>query len=123
MKEITYIQFGSGWIPPTHRRLNIMNRIFIKTGISEKGAEYMIMRGHITDEDATLLKLLDQHAKIRDVKEEKMSAGILRNWYIAKIAKATNPIEYFLAVQAYTLYELSIISFNTKSIFKPVFDK
>lgn len=71
MKEITYIQFGSGWIPPTHRRLNIMNRIFIKTGISEKGAEYMIMRGHITDEDATLLKLLDQHAKIRDVKEEK----------------------------------------------------
>lgn len=71
MKEITYIQFGSGWIPPTHRRLVITNRRFIKIGVSKKGAEYMIMKGHITEEDATLLRLLDQHAKITDIKGEK----------------------------------------------------
>lgn len=67
MKEITYIQFSSGWIPPTHRNLHITNKKFVKTGISKSGNEYMVMSGHITDEDATLLKLLDQHARIRDI--------------------------------------------------------
>ena len=71
MKEVTYIQFGSGWIPPSYRRINITNRRFIKIGISKKGDEYMIMKGHITEEDATLLRLLDQHAKIKDIKEEE----------------------------------------------------
>lgn len=32
----------------------------------------MVMSGHITDEDATLLKLLDQYADIRDI-------GVYRN--------------------------------------------
>lgn len=40
-----------------------------------------------------------------------------------KIANSTTPVEYFLAMQAYTLYELSVISFNTKTIFKRIFDK
>jgi hypothetical protein len=52
-----------------------------------------------------------------------MSAGMLHSWYISKIAKATNPLEYFLAMQAYMLYEMSVMSHNTKNILKPIFDK
>lgn len=52
-----------------------------------------------------------------------MSAGILRNWYLAKIAKAETFIEYISAIQIYTLYEVSILVFNSKNIFKPIFDK
>jgi len=43
-----------------------------------------------------------------------MSAGILRNWYLSKISKATTPLEYFLAMQDYMLYELNLLSFNLR---------
>jgi len=43
-----------------------------------------------------------------------MSAGILRNWYLSKISKATTPLEYFLAMQDYMLYELNLFSFNLR---------
>lgn len=71
MRELVFIQFSSGWVPPTHRRINITNRRFIKSGISKNGNEYMVMSGHITDEDATLLMLLDQHADIREIGEQR----------------------------------------------------
>jgi hypothetical protein len=47
-----------------------------------------------------------------------MSAGMLHSWYLGKIAKATNPFEYFLAMQEYMLYELNVFSFNTKKYFQ-----
>jgi len=43
-----------------------------------------------------------------------MSAGMLHGWYISKIAKATTPLEYFLALQDYMLYELNLLSFNLR---------
>ncbi len=47
-----------------------------------------------------------------------MSAGILQNWYLAKIAKASTPLEYFLAMQDYMLYEMNIFSFNARKYFQ-----
>jgi hypothetical protein len=43
-----------------------------------------------------------------------MSAGILRNWYLSKIAKSATPLEYFFAMQEFMLYELSVFNFNIK---------
>lgn len=50
-----------------------------------------------------------------------MSAGMLHSWYISKIAKATTPLEYFLAMQEYMLYEMNVFSYNMKEYFqKPI---
>jgi hypothetical protein len=40
-------------------------------------------------------------------------AGILRNWYLSKLAKSKSPYEYFLTLQQYMIYEYSI--FNSTS--------
>lgn len=47
-----------------------------------------------------------------------MITGILRSWYLSKVSKSTTPIEYFLAVQVYMLYEMNVTSFNTKEYFQ-----
>lgn len=47
-----------------------------------------------------------------------MSAGILRNWYLAKVAKSETPLEYFLAMQEFMLYEMNTYSFNLKEYFQ-----
>jgi len=46
-----------------------------------------------------------------------MSAGILRNWYLSKVSKTANPIDYFLAMQEYMLYEMSVFNFNLRKYF------
>jgi hypothetical protein len=43
-----------------------------------------------------------------------MSAGILHNWYLSKIRKATTPLEYYLAMQDFMLYELNLFNFNLR---------
>jgi hypothetical protein len=48
-----------------------------------------------------------------------MSSGILRSWYLSKIAKSTTPLEYFFAMQEFMLYEMSVFSFNTRKYFQP----
>jgi hypothetical protein len=52
-----------------------------------------------------------------------MSSGILRNWHVSKLSKSKTPIEYFFAMQEYMLYELNVISFNTKERIKTLIDK
>lgn len=47
-----------------------------------------------------------------------MSAGMLRSWYLSKISKSTNPIEYFIALQDYTFYEMNVFGFNMKEYFQ-----
>jgi len=47
-----------------------------------------------------------------------MSAGILRNWYLAKIGRSTTPMEYFFAMQEFMLYEMNTINFNLKEYFQ-----
>jgi hypothetical protein len=47
-----------------------------------------------------------------------MSAGILQNWYLSKIAKSTTPLEYFLAMQEYMLYQMNVFSFNAREYFQ-----
>jgi len=50
-----------------------------------------------------------------------MSAGILRSWYLSKIAKSKNPMEYFFAMQEFILYEMSISNFNIRKYFQHSF--
>jgi hypothetical protein len=52
-----------------------------------------------------------------------MSSGIMRNWHITKMSKAKNPVEYFFSLQEYMLYEMNVITFNTKERIKELFDK
>lgn len=52
-----------------------------------------------------------------------MSAGILRSWHLSKVAKSTTPIEYFLAMQSFILYEMKTFSFNAREYFNPYLDK
>jgi len=47
-----------------------------------------------------------------------MSAGMLRSWYLSKISKSTTPIEYFIALQNYTFYEMNVFGFNMKEYFQ-----
>jgi len=46
-----------------------------------------------------------------------MTSGILRSWYLAKISKAQNPVEYFYAMQEFVLYEIGVYSFNLRKYF------
>lgn len=47
-----------------------------------------------------------------------MSAGILRNWYLAKVARSSTPVEYFFAMQEFMLYEMNTYTFNLKEYFQ-----
>jgi hypothetical protein len=46
-----------------------------------------------------------------------MSAGILRSWYLAKLKKSKNPIDYVLAMQSLMLYEITTINHNLRNYF------
>jgi len=46
-----------------------------------------------------------------------MSTGILRSWYLAKIRKSRNPMEYFLAMQEFMMYEMNVFNFNLRQYF------
>lgn len=52
-----------------------------------------------------------------------MTTGILRTKHINKLAKATNPWEYFLALQELSVYETMILSDNLKRYISWTFDK
>ena len=52
-----------------------------------------------------------------------MSAGILRNWHLSKIKKASNPVEYYFALQELAVYEMNIFIFNINRHFDRIFDK
>ena len=52
-----------------------------------------------------------------------MSAGLLRSWYLSKIAKSTSPLEYFFAMQEFAYYELTVSRFNMKEKISKFFDK
>jgi hypothetical protein len=52
-----------------------------------------------------------------------MSSGIMRNWHMTKVLKAKTPMAYFLSMQEYMLYEMNVITFNTKERIKALFDK
>ena len=47
-----------------------------------------------------------------------MSAGILRSWYLAKLNKSTNPVDYVLAMHEFLLYELNLFGYNIKDYLK-----
>lgn len=64
MKVIEYIQFASGWRPPTHRKIRIKPIKILRDSISKNGNPYDIWLGEISDEDAIILCLLDPHVKI-----------------------------------------------------------
>ena len=67
MKLIEYIEFASGWRPPTYRHLEIKMIKKLCTATSKNGQPYTIFLGHIDDEDATYLKVRDPNVKIRDM--------------------------------------------------------
>jgi len=46
-----------------------------------------------------------------------MSSGILRSWYLAKMKKAKDPVEYFYAMQEFVLYEIGVFNFNLSKYF------
>lgn len=66
MKYIEYIEFESGWRPPTYRHLAISPMRKLRTSISKKGHPYTVNLGTISDEDATYLKVRDPNVRIRD---------------------------------------------------------
>lgn len=47
-----------------------------------------------------------------------MSAGILRSWYLAKLKKSKNPIDYVFAMHEFLLYELNLSRYNIKDYLK-----
>ena len=47
----------------------------------------------------------------------------MRNWHMTKVLKAKTPIEYFFSLQEYMLYEMNVITFNTKERIKTLIDK
>ena len=49
-----------------------------------------------------------------------MSAGMLHSWYLAKIARAATPFEYFLAMQEFMLYEINVFNYNVKEYFHKI---
>lgn len=61
---IEYIEFKSGWRPPTHRSIEIRPIKHLKESMSKNGNPYDVWLGEISDEDAIILCLLDPHAKI-----------------------------------------------------------
>lgn len=52
-----------------------------------------------------------------------MSSGIMRSWHITKLSKAKTPIEYLFSLQEYMLYEMNVITFNTKERIRMLFDE
>lgn len=65
MISIEYIEFASGWRPPTYRHLEITPVRKVKRGISKNGNPYTICIGLISEEDATYLKIRDPNVKFR----------------------------------------------------------
>lgn len=47
-----------------------------------------------------------------------MTSGILRTWYIKRLQSASTPTEYLLALQALSLYEVSVFNANLKGYFR-----
>jgi hypothetical protein len=66
MKHIEYIEFNSGWRPPTHRGVQIRPIRKLYESVSKNGNPYNVFLGEISDEDATYLKVKDINAKIKD---------------------------------------------------------
>lgn len=52
-----------------------------------------------------------------------MSAGILRNWYLSKIAKSMNPVEYLFAMQDFIYYDFKVRHHDMKEQIFKFFDK
>ncbi|HEY6438016.1 MAG TPA: hypothetical protein VIY47_15605 [Ignavibacteriaceae bacterium] len=71
MKEITYIQFPSGWRPPAYKNLDIKCTLHLGNYKSKNGNEYSLLKGVISDEDATFILLADPGVRINNIKEEK----------------------------------------------------
>jgi len=46
-----------------------------------------------------------------------MNTGILTSWYLSRIKKAKTPVEYFLALQGFILYEANVFNHNLKEYF------
>lgn len=67
MMHIEYIEFASGWRPPTYRHLAIKTIRKLREKVSENGNPYTIYLGEISDEDATYLKVTDPHVKIKNI--------------------------------------------------------
>jgi hypothetical protein len=42
---------------------------------------------------------------------------MLRTWYLSKIAKSKTPMEYFLTMQEFMLYEVNSFSFYLRKYF------
>ncbi|HEY6438131.1 MAG TPA: hypothetical protein VIY47_16185 [Ignavibacteriaceae bacterium] len=68
MKEITYIQFPSGWRPPAYKNLDIKCTLHLGNYKSKNGNEYSLLKGVISDEDATFILLADPGARISNIK-------------------------------------------------------
>lgn len=71
MKEIQFIEFVSGWVPPAYRKIRIIKKRFLYSQMSEKGDWYAVCSGCISDDDATYLRLMEPKAKIKDVEDTK----------------------------------------------------
>jgi len=69
MKQVTYIEFPSGWRPPPYRNIKIQVVRQVRAGVSKNGNEYSVFIGNISDEDATYITLADPNVRIKNVME------------------------------------------------------
>lgn len=67
MKQVTYIEFKSGWRPPAYATINIVYVCTLKKCVSKNGNEYNLNLGTIADDDAIVLALKDPYVKLRNV--------------------------------------------------------
>ena len=70
MKHIEFIEFDSGWRPPSYRGIKIRRIKKLRKSISKNGNEYTIYLGEVSDEDACYLALMDQNVKIKKLADD-----------------------------------------------------
>ena len=63
---LEYIEFNSGWRPPTYRHLDIRRVKKLFETESKNGHAYTVFLGEISDEDASYLKIKDPNVKFRN---------------------------------------------------------
>lgn len=81
MKSIEYIEFGSGWRPPTYRSPDVNIRMVkqLFTTESKNRNPYTVYLGIISDEDATYIRMRDPWVKIKDIEDDNRIPPHLKN--------------------------------------------